>query len=360
MKALVTGANGLIGANLVRELLQAGYSVRAMVRPTSDLRSLNGVTVETVHGDLFDPPSLQRAAQGCDLLFHTAAVFAYWGYDEQALHRIIVEGTRNVLQAAAMGGIGRIVLTSSSVVLGSSLKTLPRDEQYQIHDQEAPPYFLAKALQEQTAMDQAKDLGLDLVAVCPTITVGPHDYHLVPSNAVIVRYLEDPLKATYPGGCNIVHVGDVARGHRLAAESGQPGERYVLGSENWEWSLIHRTIAELCGVVPPRMMTNHTSAYLAASAMELMAKVTRKPPASTRVQARTVGRFYWYSHAKAAALGYSPRPARQALAEAIAWLVTSPHISPRLRQRLRLGREVREAQPQFIHPDSRPYADERL
>lgn len=340
MKALVTGANGLIGANLVRELLAAGYEVRAMVRSTSNLQSLAGVPVEQVQGDLFDPPSLRRAAHGCEVMFHTAAVFAYWGYSPQDLNRIIVEGTRNAVEAAAAAGVRRMVLTSSSVVMGSSTKTLPRQEHHEIRDRDAPPYFLAKALQERTAMERSHELGLELVAVCPTITVGPYDYHLVPSNAVIVRYLEDPYKATFAGGCNIVHVRDVAQGHRLAAEKGQPGERYVLGSENWEWSLIHRTISELCGVSGPNLTVNHTSAYLAATAMEMMAKLTGKPPASTRVQAKTVGRFYWYSHDKIAALGYTPRPARTALAEAIAWLVTSPHISSSLRNRLKLSREV--------------------
>jgi dihydroflavonol-4-reductase len=317
-----------------------------MVRPTSDLRSLDGLEVERMEGDLFDPPSLEAAARGCDWLFHTAAVFAYWGYSPERLNDIIVTGTENIVEAASRAGVKRLIVTTSSVVMGSSSKTRVRNEEYDIHDSDPPPYFLAKALQERTAMARSQALGLDCIAVCPTITVGPHDYRLVPSNAIIINYLKDPTRATYPGGCNIVSVRDVAQGHRLAAERGTPGERYVLGSENWEWSLIHRTIAELCGLPAPRVMANHTSAYLAASAMEVMAKLTGKPPASTRMQARTVGRFYWYSHDKIAALGYTPRPARQALAEAIAWLVTSPHIGPRLRPQLKLSREVVNARSQ--------------
>lgn len=340
LRVLVTGANGLVGCHVVRELLAAGYQVRAMVRPTSDLRSLAGVEVEQVEGDLFEPSSLEAAAQGCDWLFHTAAVFAYWGYSPQQLNDIIVSGTENVVEAAHRARVKRLIVTTSSVVMGSSTKTRLRHEDYDLHDSDAPPYFWAKALQERTAMARSQALGLDCITVCPTITIGPHDYRLVPSNAIIVNYLKDPTRTTYPGGCNIVSVQDVAQGHRLAAERGSPGERYVLGAENWEWSLIHRTIAELCGLPAPRVMANHTSAYLAATAMEVMARLTGKPPASTRVQARTVGRFYWYSHDKIAALGYSPRPARQALAEAIAWLVTSPHIGPRLRRQLKLSREV--------------------
>jgi dihydroflavonol-4-reductase len=177
------------------------------------------------------------------------------------------------------------------------------------------------------------------------MVVGPHDYRLVPSNAVIVRYLEDPFRTTFLGGCNIVHARDVARGHLILAERGERGGRYLLGSENWEWSLIHRTISELCGVPGPFMTATHTSAYLAAAAMELAARFTRKPPASTRAQATMVGRYYWYQHTKAAALGYAPRPARQALAEAIAWHVSSVHISRDLRRWLRLTRDVLDVPP---------------
>jgi dihydroflavonol-4-reductase len=345
LRVLVTGANGLVGCHVVRELLDAGYQVRAMVRSTSDRRSLNGVDVEQVEADLLDLASLEAAARGCDWLFHTAAVFAYWGYSPEQLTDIIVTGTENVVEAAHRSGVKRLIVTTSSVVMGSSTKTRIRNEEYDLHDSDAPPYFWAKALQEQTAMARSQALGLDCIALCPTITVGPQDYRLVPSNAIIVNYLKDPTRATYPGGCNIVSVRDVALGHRLAAEQGTPGQRYVLGSENWEWSLIHRTIADLCGLPGPKVMANHTSAYLTATAMEVIAKLTGNPPASTRVQARTVGRFYWYSHDKIAALGYSPRPARQALAEAIAWLVTSPHIGPSLRRQLKLSREVVKANP---------------
>jgi dihydroflavonol-4-reductase len=338
VKAIVTGANGLIGANIVRELHTSGHKVRAFVRPTSDLRSLKGLDVETIAGDLLQPETLNEAMRGCDILFHAAAVFAYWGYTPEQLRRIAVTGTINALNTAKRAGVGRVVLTSSSVVLGSSRRGEVRDETCEIGEGDPPPYLIVKAEQERAAFKRAAELGIELIAVCPTMSVGAHDYRLGPSNAIICSYLNDPFKITFPGGCNIVSVQDVARGHVLAAERGKPGERYVLGSENLEWPAIHRTISELCSVPGPHFYANHTSSYLAATAQEILSWLIHTKPLTTRTQAKMVGRYYWYSHDCAAAeLGYKPRSARQALAQAIAWLVESPHISPLLRVTLKLA-----------------------
>ena len=188
--------------------------------------------------------------------------------------------------------------------------------------------------------EKAKALDIDMIAVCPTICVGPHDYGLSESNAMIINYLNDPFKSTWPGGCNIVSVRDVAEGHIRVAEKGQPGCRYLLGSENMEWSSIHRAISSMCGLGGPFMTAGHTSTYLAATLHEIMSIFTKRRPLVTREQAKMVGRYYWYDHRRAAALGYQPMPGRQALAEAISWLVKSPHVSGILRNSMTLSHEV--------------------
>jgi len=341
-KALVTGANGLIGANLVRELLRDGYEVRALVRTSSDIRSLEGLDIDLAHGDVLEPDTLIKAAEGCDIAYHTAAVFTYWG-DQAKLERLAVEGTRNVIDAAHRAGIPRIIVTSSSVVFGSSNRPLIRNEQHSLDDHESAHYIFTKDAQERSAFEYADRVGIELLAVCPTMSVGPHGYRLGPSNGSIVAYLADSLRATFPGGCNVVSVKDVARGHIIVGEKGNAGERYCLGSENLEWSEIHRIVSNLCGLPEPYWKANHTISYLAASAYELSAKLTHKSPLTTRTQARMVGRYYWYEHKKAAALGYDPRPARVALAEAVSWLSSSQHISRQVRTTLRLSREVYQA-----------------
>ncbi len=337
MKALVTGANGLIGAHLVRALLSDGHHVRAFVRPTSDVSTLAGLEIEIAHGDILLPVSLAEAAAGCDVLFHTAAVYAYRGYTAEQLTRIAVDGTRNVLRAARAAGVARVVLTSSSVVLGSSTQPAVRDESHSLNEANAPAYVRAKAAQERSAFETAENLGVDLVAVLPTITVGPHDLRLGPSNAILCSYLQDPWKLTWPGGCNVVAAEDVARGHLLAALHGTRGERYLLGGENLEWPRLHRLVSDICGVSGPMLQANHTSAFLAATAQELFAWATGTNALTSRAQAAMVGRFYWYDHAQAAEkLAYTPMPARAALARALAWLATTAHLPPWVRGRLHL------------------------
>jgi dihydroflavonol-4-reductase len=206
-----------------------------------------------------------------------------------------------------------------------------------------PAYVTAKLRQEREAFARAAELYLELVAVCPTMSVGPYVTHLGPSNAVVVSYLHDPFRMTYPGGCNIVSVADVARGHLLCATRGVSRERYVLGGENLEWPAIHAMISELAGVTGPLVNARHAACYAAAMGEEILARLAGRPPLTTRIQAKMVGRYYWYSSRKASAIGYAPRPARRALAEAIGWLAASRHVSREMRAGLLLSREVYEA-----------------
>lgn len=344
MRALVTGANGLIGANLVRVLEDQDHDVRGMVRPTSDLRGLEGRQAQLVEGDVRRSADLVAACEGVDVLFHTAAVFAYWGLPPEDVRNTAIEGARNAIEAAAEAGVGRVVLTSSSVTCGSSRRREPRDERWQIAaDEEAPAYFHAKAAAERAAIERATELGVELVMALPCITIGGPDYKPVPSNAHLLDYLADPTRLGFPGGCNIVDVDDVARGHLLLAEQGQPGQRYLLGSENWEWMEIFATVSRLCGTHGPGVQVNHTSGLLVAAAWELSAALTGKRPPATREQARTIGRFYFYRSDRARALGWTPRPSSQAIARALGWLLASPHVPGATRRRLRLDPAVHRA-----------------
>ncbi|WP_167390803.1 MULTISPECIES: NAD-dependent epimerase/dehydratase family protein [Streptomyces] len=336
----MTGATGLVGAQVVRSLLGAGHEVRAVVRRSSDTRQLRALDVPVVDADLRVPATLRPAFEGCETVFHCAAVFAYWDVTREDLARANVEGTREVLRAATAAGVRRVVVTSSSVTCGSSHGPASRDESGMPGEEYLPDYFLTKLEQERTALALGAELGLQVVAVCPTIVVGGPDWRLVPSNALLTRYLADPLRTTYPGGCNIVSVRDVADGHVLLAEHGTAGERYLLGGENWAWRTIHQTVSELCGTHGPWATASHTGAYVAATLAEIRAVLSARTPSTTRAEARTMGRYYWYEHAKAAALGYTPRPARQALAEALGWLITSLHVPDRIRSGLRPHPEV--------------------
>ncbi len=340
MKALVTGGTGLIGAHIVRALIDDGHTVRALAR--NKHRHDATLPVDWATADLLDPSvNLEAACAGCDAVFNTAAHFAYTGVSTAELHDIAVTGTDRLLHACARAGVNRIVVTSSSVVFGHNTDATQRDETTGLAsgDSEAP-YGRAKIAQHRHSLELGAHLNLDVRFACPTMTLGPTTARLGPSNGLVAAYLADPFACTFPGGCNLVSARDVARGHLLIAQHGAPGESYLLGSQNMTWRQIHTAIAELAGTAPPRITLNHSLSFLAATADELRAALHGRVALSTREQAQMVGRYYWYSHAKAASLGYTPAPAREALIETISWLAASPHVARETRINMHLSPEI--------------------
>jgi len=342
MRALVTGASGLIGLHLVRVLAERGHHVRALVREASRCDALAGLEATCVVADILGADAdLDAACADRDIVFHTAAHFAYTGFSPATLHETAVTGTENLLRACARTHVPRIVVTSTSVVFGYSNAPSTLDESAGVASGTAEPsYVAAKIAQHRRALELADSLKLEILLACPTMTLGPTTSRLGPSNGLIVAYLADPFACTFPGGCNIVAAHAVAIGHLLIAEHGTAGESYLLGAENLTWPQIHTAIAELAGVAPPRVELNRTLSYLAATAEELRAALGGRSPLTTREQASMAGRYYWYSHAKAAALGYAPAPARHALIETTSWLAASPHISREIRTGMHLAPEV--------------------
>lgn len=342
MKALVTGAAGLIGGHIVRALLAAGHDVRCLVRSTTRRDVFGKLPVAWFVADVTQPSdALDAACRGCDVVFHTAAHFAYAGFTADDLHRTAIAGTDAVLRSCSLQGVRRVVVTSSSVVFGYSRQQMIIDETAHPPDARGEPaYVRAKIAQHHHALRLAAQLGLDVRLACPTMTIGPTSGRLGPSNGVIIGYLADPLSSTYPGGCNLVSAHDVAAGHLAIAESGVAGESYLLGSGNMTWQQVHHMVAELSGVPPPRILLNHTAAYLAATGEEVRAALTGRTALSTREQANMIGRYYWYSHAKAAALGYSPGPVRDAMVQTLSWLAGSPHVTREIRTHMHLSPEI--------------------
>ncbi len=341
MMLAVTGAAGLIGAHVVRAAIADDVPVRAVVRPTSCCAALAGVDPVLVHADVLGPrAALEAAFAGCDTVVHTAATFAYGG-DGEALHRVATDGTAAVIAAAAAVGVRRLVVTSSSVVFGYSETGGIIDEAGGLAEPAGQPaYVKAKIAQDRAALVLAERHGLDLVLACPTMSVGGIATTLGPSNALILAYVADQTRSTYAGGCNIVSAADVGAAHLLLARQGRAGQHYLLGSENLEWRDIHALIGVLTGVGGPNIEIGARFAGIAAAAEEIGARLRGVPALSTREQASMLGRHYWYDHGRAATLGYRPRPAAQALIEAVSWLAASRHVSRAQRATLRLADAV--------------------
>ena len=321
MRALVTGATGFIGGNLTVELLNNGFQVRALVREGSNRKSLEGLDVEVTLGDLRDVSSLERALDGCEVLFHVAANYALWTPDPKLTYDTNVTGTENVLTAALTKGVERVVYTSTESTIGISQQTgLGTEDREMELGQLGGHYKRSKLLAERVALGFCRK-GLPVVVVHPTFPVGPRDVKPTPTGQIIVDFLNGRMPAYVNTGLNVVAVEDVARGHVLALEKGKPGERYILGNQNLTLREIFEILGEISGIRPPGFRIPLWLAMGVARVDELVvARVTGKPPRVPIAGVQAARKFRHFDCSKAIKqLGLPQTPVEIALDRAVRW-----------------------------------------
>jgi dihydroflavonol-4-reductase len=326
--ALVTGATGFVGAAVARALVAAGHRVRVLARPNSDRRNLAGLDVAVAEGSLEDAASLGAAIAECRYLFHVAADYRLWVPDPAAMFRANVDGTRHLMLAALAAGVERIVYTSSVATLGllkgeSADEATPSSEADMIG-----PYKRSKFVAERVVHEHVAERGLPAVIVNPSTPIGPGDVRPTPTGRIIVEAAKGKMPGYVDTGLNIVHVDDVAAGQLLAAERGQIGERYILGGENLSLAEILGEVARVVGRRPPVLKIPYAVVLPIAAGAEMMARITGREPFTTLDGVRMSRKKMYFSSAKAVRdLGYAPRPAREAITDAIAWFEANGYLT---------------------------------
>jgi dihydroflavonol-4-reductase len=329
MTVLVTGGTGFVGSAIVRRLLDAGLEVRALARPNANRANLEDLPIEIVTGDLLDVESLDRAAKGCTALFHAAADYRLWLTNPSEIYECNVAGTRNLLLAAMDAGVSRVVYTSSVATLGLNPGGAPSNEETPVSIADMIGHYKrSKFLAESEVNRLAAQEGIPIVTVNPSAPVGPRDIKPTPTGRMILEAAAGRMPAYVETGLNVVHVEDVAEGHLRAYERGRVGERYVLGGTNMTLREILTDIAEITGRAPPRIRLPHSVAMPIAFVAETVARVTGGEPVATRDSVRMAKKLMYYSSEKAKReLGFNPRPARAALADAVAWFREKGYLS---------------------------------
>ncbi len=272
-------------------------------------------------GDLGDRASLERALEGCRFLFHVAADYRLWVRDEGPMLRANVEGTRSLMELALAAGVERIVYTSSVAVLGHPADGTSADEATPATLADMiGPYKRSKFLAEVEVRRLVAERGLPAVIASPAAPVGPGDLKPTPTGRMILEAARGRAPGYVDSGLNIVHVEDVARGHLLALAHGRIGERYVLGGDNLSLREVLSLVAETAGRRAPRFRLPIGGLMPVAAAAEALAGVTGRTPFLTRDELRMARHRMFFSSAKAEReLGYTHRPAREAVADAVAW-----------------------------------------
>ena len=334
---LVTGANGHVGNNVCRQLALRGERVRAMIRASADPAPFAGLAVEIVRGDILDAAATARAVEGCVRVYHTAAGFLMWAKDpERDIIRPSVEGTRNVLEAAARAGVEKVVYTSTTGTLG--FPPTPNQSFDETHFNTTPHthYVRGKIAAEQAAFDVAKRTGLPVTAILPGFILGPRFWKVSESVHQVAQYLNQGAPLYFDGGFGVVDVEDVARGELLAMEKGRSGERYIVSGENVTVKGLFDLMAELTGLKAPTLRAPLPILRVLAGGLELAGKLTGTRPMLDRSQVdEFAGKYAYFDSRKAEReLGYTHRSARETVGRTIAWLVDRGFVTEKRRQAL--------------------------
>ena len=335
MKALITGATGFVGSHLTRLLVEQGHSARVLYRAQHKLATLDGLEFEAVAGDLDDVALLTAACAGCDVVYHVAAKADYWKDDDrEALWRINVEGTRNLLAAAQRAGVPRVIFTSSASTIGIRPGREAADETDAFN---LPPerFWYAHTKHEaENVVAEFVAAGLHVVTLNPTVIIGPGDLNAISGSFVIETARFQWLTPISSGGLAVIDVRDVARAHLKAAERGRSGERYILSRANLTYREWFRLIAAACGVRPP--LVSLPAALLAPTArlIELLRALGLQTPADAN-QIRLGGDYVYFDGAKAQRELGAPRiDIETSLRDTYAWYDERGYIKRDLLSRL--------------------------
>jgi dihydroflavonol-4-reductase len=317
MTVLVTGGAGFLGTRLVEALLARGEKVRIFDLNANDAAHLADLGAELIAGDILSRDELRGALDGCERVFHVAALFRMWHPDKRRYCRVNVDGTRNVMEAAREAGVRRLVHTSSAVTIGEGQGQLGHEGT--VHR----GYFLSeyersKYLAEQVAFEMG-DRGLPVVVVNPTSVYGPGQTAYM--TGAIIRFLQGRLPMVVNAQLNYVYVEDVVQGHLAAMDEGSVGERYILGGENASLAEFLSLAAETAGLYRRPRTVPAVLVRASARVLDVVSCVSRRQPWVSVDEARTASHSFIFDTSRARKeLGLEWTPLRIGLERTVSWL----------------------------------------
>jgi dihydroflavonol-4-reductase len=334
-RVVITGASGFIGSAVARAVRARGAQVVALVEPGAATRNLEGIGAEHVTADIRDAAAVRLACAGARFVFHLAAIYRFWARDPRIFYEVNVGGTRNVLDAVRAAGCERLLYTSSVAVLGLAKTRAgqPADETcYADIAHLFGSYKRTKYVAEHEVLRACAE-GLDVCLVLPTFPLGPCDVGPTPTGKVVVDYLNGKMPGIADTAMNIVHVDDLALGHVAALERGGKGRSYILGGENMPMRAILQTLADCTGLPMPRLQVPTALALTAGAASTLIqGRLLRREPRVPLEAARmSATRMIFTDERARTEIGYTSRPAREAIRESARWFADNGYVTARRR-----------------------------
>lgn len=326
--AFVTGATGFIGSHVALVLLENGWKVRALKRERAGQPWLHANDIDWCTGDIRDFDLLCRAMAGCETVFHVAADYRLWAKITAEVYENNVQGTENILQAALLQGVERVIYTSSVGALGLNRDGTPADEQTPVQLKDMVGHYKRSKFLAERKAEKFVRRGLPVVIVNPSTPVGPGDHKPTPTGKIIVDFLNGRMPAYLNTGLNLVHVRDVARGHLLALEHGKIGQKYILGNQNLTLAEIFSLLQELSSIPAPRFRLPYRPVFCLACINEVLSRMTGTEPLIPLEGVKMANRFMFFDSSKAIReLGLPQTSVTAALEEAVKWYIDNGYVA---------------------------------
>lgn len=312
MRVLITGATGFLGSHLCQRMVEEGYQVRILCRPTSSFSRLAKLPLEKCIGDVTNIKTVEDAVRGSDYVIHAAANMSYWRGEEENQMKVNVDGTRNVAVAAREAGVSRLLHVSSVAAVGLPVDAKrPADEDFHFNLEDSGlTYHISKRRGEENVLAEVAR-GLDAVIVNPASIQGRE------RTAGLLRSVRSrPVVPCFSGGNCMVDVKDVVGGIVAALRQGEKGQRYILGGENLTFRMLSEKAAKALSlrrrfVTIPPIVTG-----LCATILEPWGRIRNRPPKMTYMIHYCANRFQYFDSGKARKhLDYAPRDVEAILAE---------------------------------------------
>lgn len=334
MKIFVTGATGFVGHHVARALAAEGAALRLLVRKSSNLANLEGISGDTFLGDLTQPELLRPALEGCDSVVHVAADYRLWIPEPEAMYRANVDGTRELLRLAREASVPRFVYTSSVATMHFRTDGIPTDEDAPVALEDMVGHYKrSKFMAEQQAIAAAED-GQQVIVLNPTTPIGPNDRKPTPTGRIFVDFLNRKFPAYVDTGLNLVDVSEVARAHVAALTRGEPGRRYILGGENLTLKQILDKMSAITGIPSPTTKIPFAVAATYAFFEEwITGRIRGKEPRATLEEVRMGRKKMFASSARAEReLGFKVVPVYPAMRAAIEWFRANGYVNTKIRE----------------------------
>jgi len=299
MKVFITGADGMLGSNLVRILLSRGHEITAFLLENTEAKTLQGLNINRIYGNILNPDSLNGAVAGCDAMVHTAAITKIYPERNPIVRKVNIDGTQNVINAALGNKVKRMVFVGTANSFGFGSKDSPGDEtRPYISSKYELDYMDSKRKALDLVLDAVKNQQLPALVVNPTFMFGAYDSNLGAGTMIQAIY-QQSVPGFAPGGRNYVHAKDVATAIANGLTKGRIGECYIAGNQNLSYKEAFTKIAETLQVNPPKVPFPKMMVSAYGMIGSAFAKLSGKPPKVSYAMAKISNDEHYFSSAKA-------------------------------------------------------------